>query len=480
MNLRKPLFIFLFFAISVSIAFALHQRAKTDKPNVILIYIDDMGFGDLGRTGAIGYETPNFDQMAAEGMFFSNYYSPQAVCSASRAGLLTGCYPNRIGFRGATDHTAKTGINSEEETIAELLKAEGYATAAYGKWHLGYQKEFLPTQHGFDEYLGIPYSNDMWPNHPRNKNYYPDLPLIKDDKMIERNPDQSQFTTLFTEKTIDFIKKNKDQPFFTYLAHPMPHVPLFVSSKFEGKSEHGLYGDVIMELDWSLGEIRKTLRDLKIEENTLLIITSDNGPWLAYGNHAGSPGAFREGKGTTFEGGQRVPCIMEWPGTIPAGKVSNNMAAGIDILPTIIEATNAKTPEKRIDGVSLFENLKGNLSEVPRDQFLFYYRRNSLQAIRYGKWKYNFSHPGRTTVGFAPGKDGQPGGSYENFNHQGGLYNLERDPGERYNVEFNEPQVMKVIMQIAKEAREDLGDDLTGDVGKNRREVGRVEYTDEW
>jgi arylsulfatase A-like enzyme len=444
------------------------------QPNVVLVYIDDMGFGDIGRTGAVGYTTPNFDDMAAKGMFFSNYYTPQAVCTASRAGLLTGCYPNRVGFAGATDHTAKTGINAEEETIAELLKARGYATAAFGKWHLGFQKQFLPPNHGFDEYYGIPYSNDMWPNHPVNKNYYPPLPLIEGLTVIATNPDQSQFTTNFTERTINFIKKNKDKPFFAYLAHPMPHVPLFVSDKFKGKSEQGLFGDVIMELDWSIGEIRKTLKEQGLDKNTLLIVTSDNGPWLAYGNHAGSSGGFREGKGTTFEGGHRVPCLMEWTGVIPAGKVSNNMAAGMDILPTIVEATGASLPRKKIDGVSLMANLKGDLSAKPRDTFLFYYRRNNLEAVRHGDWKLVFAHPGRTNEGFRPGKDGQSGGGNENFNHQGGLYDLRRDPGERYNVQFDFPEITAQLMKIAEEARADLGDDLTGAEGKNRRSVGRV------
>ncbi len=441
---------------------------------MVLIYIDDMGFGDLGRTGAIGYQTPNFDDMAAKGMFFSNYYTPQAVCTASRAGLLTGCYPNRVGFAGATDHTAKTGISAEEETIAELLKAKGYATAAFGKWHLGFQKQFLPVNHGFDEYHGIPYSNDMWPNHPVNKNYYPPLPLIEGDEVVDTNPDQSQFTTRFTERTINFIKKNKDKPFFAYLAHPMPHVPLFVSDKFKGKSKQGLYGDVIMELDWSIGQIRQTLKELGLDKNTLLIVTSDNGPWLAYGNHAGSAGGFREGKGTTFEGGHRVPCIMEWTGTIPAGLVSNNMAAGMDILPTIVAATGANLPKKKIDGVSLLANLKGDLSVKPRDTFLYYYRRNNLEAVRHGDWKLVFAHPGRTNEGFKPGKDGQSGGGNENFNHQGGLYDLRRDPGERYNVQFDFPEITAQLMKIADEAREDLGDDLTDKPGKNRRPVGRV------
>jgi arylsulfatase A-like enzyme len=215
--------------------------------NFVVIYLDDMGYGDLTLTGATGYKTPNLDKMAREGVFFSHFYSPQAVCSASRIGLLTGCYPNRVGFRGALDHSAKYGINPEEETIAEVLKKRNYATAAYGKWHLGHVPEFLPLRHGFDEYFGIPYSNDMWPFHPTGKNYYPPLPLIEGEEVVATNPDQSQFTTQFTERTVEFIRRNKDNPFFVYLAHPMPHVPLFVSEKFAGKSEQGLYGDVMME-----------------------------------------------------------------------------------------------------------------------------------------------------------------------------------------------------------------------------------------
>lgn len=310
--LNRKNFLLATLAAFVCALLAFRNPPAERSPNVVLVYIDDMGYGDIGRTGAVGYTTPNFDDMAAKGMFFSNYYAPQAVCSASRAGLLTGCYPNRVGFAGATDHTAKTGLNADEETIAELLKAKGYATAAFGKWHLGFQKQFLPTHHGFDEYFGIPYSNDMWPNHPVTKNYYPPLPLIEGDEVIGTNPDQSQFTTWFTERTISFIKKNKDKPFFAYLAHPMPHVPLFVSGKFKGKSKQGLYGDVIMELDWSVGQIRETLKALNLDENTLLIVTSDNGPWLAYGNHAGSSGAFGKAKVPRSKGG--TGCPASWNG----------------------------------------------------------------------------------------------------------------------------------------------------------------------
>ena len=239
-----------------------------------------MGYGDLSLTGSTGYHTPNIDMMAADGIFFTHYLAPQAVSSASRAGLMTGCYPNRIGFSGALDHASKTGISSAEETIAEMLKKEGYATAHFGKWHLGCQPQFLPLRHGFDEYFGIPYSHDMWPHHPVTKNYYPPLPLIENDSVITTEPDISQFTQQFTGRTLDFIRRNRGNPFFVYLAHPMPHVPLAASDAFRGKSEQGLYGDVMMEIDWSVGEIISTLEELDLDRNTLVIFTSDNGPGL--------------------------------------------------------------------------------------------------------------------------------------------------------------------------------------------------------
>lgn len=448
---------------------------KAEKPtNFIIIYLDDVGYGDIAITGAVGYSTPNLDKMAASGMFFSHYYAPQAVCSASRAGLLTGCYPNRVGFRGALDHSAKTGINADEETIAEVLKKKGYATAAFGKWHLGHHKQFLPTHNGFDEYFGIPYSNDMWPNHPTNKNYYPPLPLIEGDEVVEINPDQSRFTTEFTERTIQFIQKNKKNPFFVYLAHPMAHVPLFVSDKFKGKSEQGLYGDVMMEIDWSVGQIMQTLEDLGLEENTLLIFTSDNGPWINYGNHAGSTGGLREGKGTTYEGGQRVPCLMMWKGIISAGTVNNNLIAGMDILPTVADIAGAPLPEKKIDGVNLLPLLKGEIISSPRKSMYYYYRNNNLEAVQDGQWKLVFPHRGRTYVGFEPGKDGQPGKATENSEVKAGLYDLRRDPGERYDMIEFYPEIVLKLEKLANEAREDLGDDLTGNQGKNRRAPGKV------
>ena len=470
-------------ALSASFTFSYAQQPiiannQTDDtpPNIILIHLDDMGYGDLSLTGATGFKTPNIDRLGHEGLFFTHYYSPQAVSSASRAGLITGCYPNRIGFAGALGPNSTIGISDNELTIAQILKQRGYATAAYGKWHLGMQNQFLPTNKGFDEFYGIPYSNDMWPNHPTGT--YPGLPYFKNEDVINPNvtpEDQKRFTTDFTMHTVDFIKRNGDNPFFVYLAHPMPHVPLYVSDKFKGKSEQGLYGDVMMEIDWSVGEIIRSLEETGLIENTIVIFTSDNGPWINYGNHAGSTGGLREGKGTTFEGGQRVPCLMMWKGVIPEGSISNSLASGIDILPTLAEIANAPLPTNKIDGVSLLPILKGDLDAKPRETFLYYYRTNSLQAIRHGNWKLVFPHPGRTYQNFEPGVDGQPGEVNQNFNHPGGLYDLRRDPGERYDLSEYHPDIVDKLNNIANEAREDLGDDLSGKKGAGRREPGRVE-----
>ncbi|MEZ7914493.1 MAG: sulfatase [Macellibacteroides fermentans] len=443
------------------------------QPNIIVILMDDMGYGDIGTQGAIGYETPNLDKMGNEGMRFTRFYSVQAVSGASRAGLLTGCYPNRIGFSGAPGPDAVTGINENESTMAEVLKQKGYACAAYGKWHLGHHTKFLPTHNGFDEYYGIPYSNDMWPHHPTGT--YPDLPLYEGDKVIAYNPDQSQFTTNFTERAIQFIDKNKKRPFFIYLAHPMPHVPLFVSDKFKGKSKQGLYGDVIMEIDWSVGQILQKLRKEGLDENTLVVVTSDNGPWINYGNHAGSTGGLREGKGTSFEGGQRVPCLMQWKGTIPAGSVCNKLAVNIDLLPTFAHISGAAMPSHKTDGVNLFSLLQGDTKSTPRTSFLYYYRRNSLEAVSDGEFKLIFPHPTRTYEGFAPGNDGMPGRVDENkMLEEKILIDLRRDPGERYNVLSQYPEAAGRLEQMANEAREDLGDDIQKKEGKNRRAIGTL------
>jgi arylsulfatase len=458
---------------------------KATNPNIILIFCDDLGYGDLSCYGATQYKTPNLDKMASQGVRFTSFLSAQAVCSASRAGIMTGCYPNRVGISGALMPDAKIGLNPNEETIAEVLKKQKYKTVAIGKWHLGYQHEFLPLQQGFDEYLGLPYSNDMWPvNYDgkpaaenSNKARYPMLPLIDGNEKVREIrtlDDQSELTTLYTERAVRFINTHKGNPFFLYLAHSMPHVPLAVSSKFKGKSQQGLYGDVIMEIDWSVGEIMKTLEKNGLEKNTLVIFTSDNGPWMNFGNHAGSNGGLREGKGASFEGGQREPCIMRWPGHIPEGTICNKLASTIDILPTLAVLTNSPLPEKKIDGVNILPLLLGDENANPRESFLYYYRKNSLEAVRKGDWKLVFAHPGRTYIGFKPGSDGFPGDVNENFQFDEGLYDLRRDPGERFDVKEYYPEVVAELKKLADVAREDLGDDIQKMEGKNRREPGRI------
>ncbi|HKB38711.1 MAG TPA: sulfatase, partial [Gemmataceae bacterium] len=287
-----------------------------ERPNVVLILADDQGYGDLGCYGAKDLRTPNLDRLAAEGTRFTNFYVAQPVCTASRAALLTGCYPNRVRMAGALNHTSPTGIHPQETLLSELFKKQGYATAIYGKWHLGMHGPFLPTRRGFDEFFGLPYSNDNGPLHPVTKGI-PALPFYENDRVAATDPDQSQFTKEFTGRAIRFIEKNKERPFFVYVPHVMPHVPIFASEKFKGTSQRGLYGDVIEELDSSVGEIMATLKKHNLDEKTLVIYASDNGPFLSYGEHAGSAGNLREGKLTTFEGGVRVPGIMRWPGQVP-------------------------------------------------------------------------------------------------------------------------------------------------------------------
>jgi len=475
-------------AILILLHFLPGCKVKNELPNIILFFADDMGYGDLGSYGATLYQTPNLDRMASKGMRFTNFYAAHAVCSASRAALLTGCYANRVGISGALMPQSKIGLNPEETTIAEILKEKDYKTIAIGKWHLGHLEPFLPTNQGFDEYLGIPYSNDMWPinydntpatpeTHPR-KWKHPWLPLMHNNEVIKELKsieDQGQITTLYTEKAVEFIKENKESPFFVYMAFNMPHVPLAVSDKFKGKSEQGLYGDVIMELDWSVGEIMKTLETEGIDDNTLVIFTSDNGPWINFGDHAGSTGGLREGKGTSWEGGQREPCIMYWPRKIQGGTTCSDLSSTIDILPTLAFAIDVPLPEKKIDGVNIYPLLEGDFSGSPRDEFYYYYRRNSLEAVRKGNWKLVFNHPGRTYEGFQPGADGMPGEVNEWSPFKGGLYDLRRDPGERYDVSESYPEIVERLEHLAQKAREDLGDDLTENPGRNRRQPGRIQ-----
>ncbi len=440
----------------------------SEHPNIILINLDDAGNGDFSFSGAIDYKTPNIDRLAQEGVRYTNFHVAQPISGASRAGLLTGCYPNRVGFSHAPNPGSPYGINPEEETMAEVLKKEGYATAIFGKWHLGDAEKFLPLQHGFDEWYGLPYSNDMWPFHPQWK--FPDLPTYEGNKVLGYNLDQSNLTSYYTERSIKFIRENKDRPFFLYLAHSMPHVPLAVSERFKGKSEQGLYGDVMMELDWSVGEVMKTLRELGLEENTMVVFTSDNGPWIAYGNHAGSTGGLREAKATTFNGGLRVPCIVRWKGVIPQGGICERLASNIDLLPTFAEASGAALPKKKIDGVSLMPLMKDPDAQPVREALCFYYQFNDLEAVTDGRFKLIFPHK-YLAYGMA-GNDGLPGEMVEREVREMELYDMRRDAGERYNVLEQYPEVAKKLQAIADACREDLGDDLRGMSGTGRRKPG--------
>lgn len=452
------------------------QEPTPKQPNVVLIFVDDMGYGDIGPFGATKYKTPHLDAMAREGVRFTDFYVAQPVCSASRAALLTGNYPNRIGIHGALGPKSKHGINPDEVTIAELFKSKGYSTAIFGKWHLGHLPEFLPTRHGFDEFYGIPYSNDMWPKHPEHPTAWGDLPTMDGEKVVGLNTDQSRFTTDFTRRTIDFIRRNSElgQSFFVYLAHPMPHVPLHVSEEREGKSGAGLYGDVIAEIDWSVGQIRNALRETGVEKDTLVFFISDNGPWLSYGNHGGSTGKLREGKGTVFEGGVRVPFLAVWPGILPHNATVKAPAMTIDLFPTLAQLIGADLPEREIDGKPMWKLLRGESNVSPQEAYYFYYNTNELHAMRSGKWKLHFPHAYRTMSGREAGKDGIPG-KYDISVKTGlELYDLEADPSEVTNLADKHPEVVQWLSEMADHMREKLGDRLQGlEEGYGTRSLGQ-------
>ncbi len=363
-----------------------HKKTASAPPNVIIIFTDDQGYEDVGCFGSPDILTPNLDQMAKEGIKLTSFYAAQPVCSASRAALLTGCYPNRIGIHNALMPHSPIGLNPEEVTLAEMLKDKGYATAVYGKWHLGDDPLFMPNNQGFDDFFGIPFSNDMWPNHPQQGSvfHFDPLPLYENQNVIDTLNDQSMLTTRITEKAVNFIANNREKPFFLYVAHPQPHVPLFVSDKFKGKSERGLYGDVIMEIDWSVGEILRTLREQGLDDNTLVVFTSDNGPWLSYGDHAGSAYPFREGKGTSWEGGQREPFIARFPGKLPENKTIRTPVMAIDLFPTIAALTGARVPDHKIDGKDVWDIFTGDTDKNPHDAYYFYYKVNELHAVSTG------------------------------------------------------------------------------------------------
>jgi arylsulfatase len=414
--------------------------------------------------------------MAKEGRRFTNFHVSSAVCSASRAALLTGCYHSRVGIHGALGPASKTGLHPDEMTLAELLKQKDYATAIVGKWHLGRPPELLPLRQGFDQYFGLPYSNDMWPHHPEARpGTYPPLPLIDGERVIEEMPDQNQLTARYTRRAIEFIERNMGGPFFLYLAHSMPHVPLFAGEKFRGRSKRGLFGDVIEEIDWSVGEILEALKTHGIDDRTLVIFTSDNGPWLSYGDHAGSAGGLREGKGTSWEGGTRVPCLMRWPGRIPAGTECDEMLMTIDLFPTIARLTGAPLPASRIDGRDAWPLLGGETgAKSPQDAYFTYYENNQLQAVHSGKWKLVLPHTYRTLGDQARATGGIPAKYRTARVGQPELYDLSADRAEKYNLAGAQSDVVKRLLEHAGRARADLGDSLTNRKGDGVRPPGSV------
>ena len=455
------------------------QDNDKQPPNFIIIFCDDMGYADIGPFGAQGYQTPHLNRMAQEGIKFTDFYAGRSFCSPSRAALMTGCIPTRVGVGGNFGPKSTNGLNPEEMTIAEVLKQEDYATACFGKWHLGHQPQFLPPSQGFDEYFGIPYSNDMWPYHPGVRHLpleqrlkrWPHLPLYEGLEII--NPqvmpaDQIPLTTNLFDRAVKFIGTHRDEPFFIYLPSPQPHVPLFVSEKYKGKTERGLFGDVISEIDWGVGQIIDSLKKNGIDENTCVVFTSDNGPWLSYGDHGGSAKPLREGKGTNFEGGFRVPCLMRWPGQIPAGNVSAEVVGTMDLLPTFARIAGAALPDRKIDGMDISDLMFGKPgATTPHDVFYHYDGGNRLMAVRSGKWKLMFAQSYNSPV---PGKDGIPGKG-QRRNLELSLFDLESDVGETTNLADAHPDVVERLKIHAENMRKDLGEGK--DAGPGRRPLGQ-------
>jgi arylsulfatase A-like enzyme len=457
----RSILAFVVFSLVPILAFA--QRP----PNVVLIMTDDQGYKDLGCYGSPDIKTPRIDKLASEGMRFTDFYASAQVCSPSRAGLMTGCYPQRVGigripaertkhpFEHVFYSRSKYGLNTNEVTIAQIMKSRGYATGCVGKWHLGDATEFLPTHRGFDEYYGMPYSNDSKPDC-----------ILRGDKVIEEHTNQETLVERYTDEAIKFIKVHKDGPFFLYLPHNAPHTPLHISKKFQGKSERGLYGDVVQAVDWSVGQVLDTLAELKLENDTLVIFTSDNGPWLVRGEDGGLATPLRAGKGTTYDGGMRVPCIMRWPGHIPAGSVCKEVAVNFDIAPTIAALAGGEMPTDRIiDGRNILPLMEGKPDAKSPHEAFFYCADGRIMAVRSGKWKLRFPSTLQDELHY--GKVSVPDAEMPQA-----LYNLFNDPGEQKNVADDHKDIVERLTKLAQAAREDLGDENTKTKGKNVRPLG--------
>ena len=442
---------------------ALWAQTAADKPNFVVIFCDDLGYGDLQSFGNPTIKTPHLDRMVTEGQKWTQFYSADPICTPSRAGLLTGRYPIRNGMtsakRGVLFPDSLLGLPSDEITIAEVLKTRDYATAAVGKWHLGHLPQFLPTAQGFDSYYGIPYSNDMAkvkgaPNYRQlaeDPDYYPDfndfdVPLMENERDIEKPADQNTITRRYTERAVAFIESHQNRPFFLYLAHSLPHIPLFTAPDFRGQSRRGLYGDVIQEIDWSVGQVLDTLRRLKLDQNTIVVFSSDNGPWLTFKTHGGSAGPLRAGKGTTFEGGQRVPTIFWSPGRFPSGTVEG-LGSTIDLLATFAHFAGASAPtDRKMDGYDLSPALLGT-APSPRQEF-FYWTQGLLHAVRTGPWKLHLIQ--REPVNY---------GRIAPMEHPE-LYNLEKDISEAYEVSAVEPEIVAALKHKAEAHLADTADSL--------------------
>jgi arylsulfatase A len=418
-----------------------------DKPNIVMIFIDDMGYGDIGPFGSTKNRTPNLDRMAKEGMRLTSFYAAP-VCSVSRAQVMTGCYGVRVSVPGVFFPCGKQGLNPQEHTVAELLKGCGYATQCIGKWHLGDQPPFLPTRRGFDHYLGLPYSNDMIKTSVETGKGA--VPLMRDDKVAELldGDGQDRMTERYTDEAVKFIQESKGKPFFLYFPHSAVHVPLHPGAKFQGKSQNGRYGDWVEEVDWSVGRVLDTIREAGLEKNTLVLFTSDNGPWLVRGKDGGEAGPLRGGKGSTWEGGMREPTIAWWPGHVPAGASCDTVAGTIDLLPTFVSLAGGTVPtDRKIDGADISRLLLGQTKEPAREAH-FYYNGYKLQAVRSGPWK----------LALVTQPSGMGGKDVDESAKGQRLYNLDADIGEKTNVAEQNPEVVKRLKALAEKMAEELCD----------------------